>query len=130
MEFEMQQSYTAVLDEMITYSTITIPNAQTSSHLTMLRKEAEEAHKTLKKMVSGQTNKLPPLQIVIKQSTDLSHFKDALKKKLTEVSSSQSDGPFYSTLESSLQELDVRRQAYQGGTFVGNHIHKLIKVSG
>ena len=38
-----------------------------------------------------------PLQTVIKQSTDLSNFKDALKKKLTEVSSSQSDGPFKRT---------------------------------
>lgn len=39
-----------------------------------------------------------------------------------------SDGPFYSTLERSLQELNVQRQAYQGGTFVGNHVHKLLKV--
>ena len=38
------------------------------------------------------------------------------------------DGPFYSTLESSLQQLNVQHQAYQGGTFVGNHVHKLLKV--
>ncbi len=35
------------------------------------------------------------------------------------------DGPLYSTLESSLQEFNVKRQAYQGGTFVGDHVHKL-----
>lgn len=39
------------------------------------------------------------------------------------------DGPFYSSLETSLQELNVKRQAYQGGTFVGNHVHKLLNVS-
>ena len=38
------------------------------------------------------------------------------------------EGPFYSTLEKSLDELGVKRQAYQGGTFVGNHVHKLLKV--
>ena len=39
------------------------------------------------------------------------------------------DGPFYSTLENSQQQLNVKRQAYQGGTFIGNHVHKLLKVS-
>ncbi len=27
-----------------------------------------------------------------------------------------------------LQKLNVERQAYQGGTFVGNHVHKLLQV--
>ena len=39
------------------------------------------------------------------------------------------EGPFILGLESALQELDVHRQAYQGGTFVGNHVHKLLKVT-
>lgn len=39
------------------------------------------------------------------------------------------EGPFYGTLERSLIELGVQRQAYQGGTFVGNHVHKLLKVA-
>lgn len=38
------------------------------------------------------------------------------------------DGPFFQTLDKSLKELNVERQAYQGGTFVGNHVHKLLKV--
>lgn len=37
-------------------------------------------------------------------------------------------GPFHSTLEESLQEMKVKRQAYHGATFVGNHVHKLLKV--
>lgn len=39
------------------------------------------------------------------------------------------DGPFFKTLEKSLKGLNVERQAYQGGTFVGNHVHKLLKVN-
>ena len=39
------------------------------------------------------------------------------------------EGPFFLGLEAALQEMDVHRQAYQGGTFVGNHVHKLIKVT-
>jgi len=38
-------------------------------------------------------------------------------------------GPFFCTLEESLNQLNVKRQAYQGGTFVGNHVHKLLKVN-
>ena len=38
------------------------------------------------------------------------------------------DGPFFSSLEKSLQSLNVQRQAYHGKTFVGNHVHKLLKV--
>ncbi len=39
-----------------------------------------------------------------------------------------SKGPFFSNLDISLQKLNVKRQAYQGGTFIGNHVHKLLKV--
>ena len=38
------------------------------------------------------------------------------------------DGPFIAGLEDALKNLNVQRQAYQGGTFVGNHVHKLLKV--
>ena len=39
------------------------------------------------------------------------------------------DGPHYQTLSQSLDQLNVQRQAYHGGSFVGNHVHKLLKVS-
>ena len=38
------------------------------------------------------------------------------------------DGPFYRSLEATLSHLHVERQAYHGGTFVGNHVHKLLQV--
>ena len=38
------------------------------------------------------------------------------------------DGPFSKALDSALQEFKVARQAYYGGTFVGNHVHKCLQV--
>ena len=38
------------------------------------------------------------------------------------------DGPFYQCLEKGLKMLHVEKQAYHGGTFVGNHVNKLLKV--
>ncbi len=57
------------------------------------------------------------------QSTELSLLEDSIKKKFT-----PGDGPFFSSLEKSLKEVDAQKQAYQGGTFIGNHVHKLLKV--
>lgn len=53
----------------------------------------------------------------------MANLETILKKKFD-----FSSGPFYSSLEKSLQQLNVKRQAYHGGTFVGNHVHKLLKV--
>lgn len=59
---------------------------------------------------------------------ELSKLETTLKRKFTDMNSSISDGPFFATLEESLKACKVKRQAYQGGTFVGNHVHKLLKV--
>ena len=52
----------------------------------------------------------------------------AAEEKVVEGKFTPKDGPFFKTLEKSLKELNVERQAYQGGTFVGNHVHKLLQV--
>ena len=36
--------------------------------------------------------------------------------------------PSFQSLEKALTVLYVERQAYHGGTFVGNHVNKLVKV--
>lgn len=52
--------------------------------------------------------------------------------KLTEAFLSKKfkprDGPYYQSLVRSLDQLCVQRQAYHGGSFVGNHVHKLLQV--
>ena len=52
---------------------------------------------------------------------------NALEKDLGKVFKSK-DGPFFKCLHGALKILNVERQAYQGGTFVGNHVNKLLKV--
>ncbi len=38
------------------------------------------------------------------------------------------DGPHFLSLSKSLDSIKVYRQAYHGGSFVGNHVHKLLMV--
>ena len=38
------------------------------------------------------------------------------------------DGPFVRALDETLASMNVHREAYYGGTFVGNHAHRCLKV--
>ena len=38
------------------------------------------------------------------------------------------DGVFVRSLDEALKSFHVERQAYHGGSFVGNHIHRALKV--
>jgi hypothetical protein len=38
------------------------------------------------------------------------------------------DGPCVVALDKALASFNVCRQAYYGGTFVGNHVHRTLKV--
>ena len=38
------------------------------------------------------------------------------------------DGPFVRELDRALSSFNVQRQAYYSGTFVGNHVHRCLKV--
>ena len=40
----------------------------------------------------------------------------------------RADGPFVRALDKALATFNVQRQAYYSGTFVGNHVHKCLKV--
>ena len=39
------------------------------------------------------------------------------------------DGPFVKALDNALASFHVKRQAYYSGTFVGNHVHRALKVT-
>ena len=47
---------------------------------------------------------------------------------LTPVHFAAKDGPFVQALEDSLRQCGVDRQAYHGGSFIGNHVHKCLQV--
>lgn len=40
----------------------------------------------------------------------------------------KTEGPCVQAIKRSLQEIGVDRQAYHGGSFIGNHVHKCLKV--
>jgi hypothetical protein len=40
----------------------------------------------------------------------------------------KSEGPFVRALDQALAAFHVERQAYYSGTFVGNHVHRCLKV--
>lgn len=54
-------------------------------------------------------------------STLVGQRKGLVKKK---------EGPFVVGLDEALASFNVQRQAYYGGTFIGNHIHRTLKVIG
>ena len=39
------------------------------------------------------------------------------------------EGVFVKALDQALSSFNVERQAYHGGSFIGNHIHKALKVN-
>ena len=49
--------------------------------------------------------------------------------KLCRKGFTKNQGPFVKGLDEALSSFNVHRQAYYGGTFVGNHVHASLKVS-
>ena len=52
---------------------------------------------------------------------------DRLKTQI-EKDFKMEEGPFIKGLDQALKSFHVQREAYYGGTFIGNHIHKCLKV--
>ena len=42
---------------------------------------------------------------------------------------SRKEGPFVRNLDAALASFNVHREAYYSGTFVGNHVHRALKVT-
>ncbi len=49
-------------------------------------------------------------------------------KQVVEHSFQKHDGPFVQALDVALASFNVHRQAYYSGTFIGNHVHRTLKV--
>ena len=49
-------------------------------------------------------------------------------KKVTSKGFEREDGVFVKSLEMVLKSFNVERQAYHGGSFIGNHVHNALKV--
>ncbi len=57
------------------------------------------------------------------QDKSISHLESTVQKGF-----GKTEGPFVKALDAALASFNVERQAYYSGTFVGNHVHKCVKV--
>ena len=57
------------------------------------------------------------------QHTEIAQLDETLNKGFY-----KEEGPFVNSLEQALASFHVQRQAYYSGTFVGNHVHRALKV--
>ena len=58
------------------------------------------------------------------QSSERKKLQKAIVSKVKRLG-----GPCTDQLDHVLQSLHIARQAYRSGSFVGNHVHKMLKVS-
>ncbi|KAL5496861.1 hypothetical protein EMCRGX_G013231 [Ephydatia muelleri] len=108
----------------------------------MLQAELELAHKSYDALQQMAT--YASLVVGEKDPVTMDFFKQcedkmtSLKQLETEVANctatvkkgfSVKDGPFVKELDSALQSIGVHRQQYFGGAFIGNHVHKALKLS-
>ena len=57
------------------------------------------------------------------------HVLDIIADKRLEKDFHKNEGPFVKALDTALASFHVHRQAYYSGTFVGNHVHRALKVN-
>ena len=55
--------------------------------------------------------------------TEANKIQGEMRKK-----AKKAEGAICKELDNALQELHIHRQQYHGGSFIGNHIHKMLQV--
>ena len=100
------------MDQLVTFLSLHIPNPDGNPQIKALREASSVA--------------LLGVAAVVMKITHITHL-TLLCAQIKEVQ--EVDGPFYQSLGKSLNRLNVQRQAYHGGAFIGNHVHKLLQVS-
>jgi hypothetical protein len=58
------------------------------------------------------------------QASDIRKEEGIVQKGFT-----NDEGPFVNSLDKALSSFNVDRRAYFGGTFIGNHVHRLLKYT-
>eukprot|EP00731_Ephydatia_muelleri_P029824 Em0021g347a len=95
---------------------------------------SEDAHSSFS-TYSQELQKLHLLQAEMEQAQQ---SYDELQQMETEVAKctatvqkgfSVKEDPFVKELDSALQSIGVHRQQYSGGAFIGNHVHKALKLT-
>ncbi|KAL5486984.1 hypothetical protein EMCRGX_G019533 [Ephydatia muelleri] len=115
--------------------------SQELQNLSFLQAEVEKAqqsHEELQNMatymalVNGEKSPLA-VKLLTQSAAKMKSVK-ALKAKVAKGIAtvkkgfSEKEGPFVKQLDSALELIGVQRQQYFGGAFVGNHVHKALKL--
>jgi len=74
-----------------------------------------------------QPEQNPQLQSVRQEAIRFSHQESQIRV-LGKEDFSVGSGPFVQALDKALKTFNVERQAYYSGTFIGNHVHRTLKV--
>ena len=119
---------TTRLTQLATHLLLSTPEPQQSPVIQQAWEEAAVAQRELDTVV-GSGFKLTYMTVIethvltFRQKSEMTSVEEVVAEKFK-----GSDGPFFCSLEGALKKLHVERQAYHGGTFVGNHVHKLVQV--
>ncbi len=124
-ERQMEEQKALLCTQLATYQSLQLSAPHMNPIVQRLRQEASIAKRELDKMVNNTSQYQIHVPVAVSQLQDAAI---AETSKVLEEKYQPKDGPFYRTLDPALAQLHVERQAYHGGTFVGNHVHKLLKV--
>ncbi|KAL5517703.1 hypothetical protein EMCRGX_G003305 [Ephydatia muelleri] len=103
------------------------------------REEAQQAQENFQQMATyvvlvGGAERNPRAVNLLKQAADKKKHVKALETQVRKCRAAvkkgfnEKEGPFVKRLDSALQEIGVQRQQYFGGAFIGNHVHKALKL--
>ncbi|KAL5479228.1 hypothetical protein EMCRGX_G022724 [Ephydatia muelleri] len=101
--------------------------------------EAQQAQENFQQMATyvvlvGGAERNPRAVNLLKQTADKKKHVKALETQVRKCRAAvkkgfnEKEGPFVKRLDSALQEIGVQRQQYFGGAFIGNHVHKALKL--
>ena len=111
-------------EQLATYLAV---RGMSSTQIEYCRQAASSLWKEIAELVSKQKlamtqHTLHVLQLNFQES-EIRKQESVVKKGFT-----SEEGPFTNSLDKALSSFNVERQAYYGGTFVGNHVHRSLKV--
>ena len=119
-----------ISNQMLPYLTLNMPDTSTNHPVVVrCRESVEEYHQQMVQHIYTCTCIIYLHAQNCMLITYVYMYTQKKVDKLTKIIDKKfliRNGPFYSALEGSIAELGVhvQRQAYQGGAFVGNHVHR------
>ncbi len=106
-----------MIDQLASYLTLNVPNPGTDPNVQLTLQAAAACRDQITELVSTL---VPSIHVSIQRSWEF-------PRRSRRVS--QEQGRFVKGLDDPLKGFRVYRQAYDGGTFVGNHVRKTVKLT-